>query len=1051
MSPVADGNMANFYDHCAEDPDKLKLLRGFYGCLASGLSYLHNTKIRHRDIKPENILVKGSDVYLTDFGISLDWESFSRSTTTDDSGKTWIYCAPEVAFYQKRNSSSDVWSLGCVYLEMSTVLKRQSLDAMRQYFKSRSDNYRFYSNLPAIQEWLNVLAASGSELDRYPLEWTASMLQDKAELRPSANDLCARIINARNRVRGEDVPFCGQCCTGDIDGDSTAESASDGDLWAENLDEEISSSLPTDDSVRPPSVQYDLSSSSASKNLAVSNASSSSLPSSPSFPGKNHPKGQQGAAVDDHLEEKNVTGSSARSVPATTLESSPRKEVSSRLHGKDLENAPPRSPVPATQVPAKLPEGAEEKDSSTVKGAKNVVDEGGSDVRALEFDGVKEVTEGVVDKLSADLSVLKGVKVGEGGEILGADGQATGKIVGDDGEVFDEDADVIARATLLSDNAQGKDGLSDINRHDSLEVDGGGEMLEPDGMSLGKTVEGDLRYLDDITMNEDGENLDEDGKVIDRVEVVVEDAADNSNEADQKVSRKSGPPLPTVPEPTTQVPAQPQQTPQKPTVWRRALFDLNATSYLAFRQGDIISVVDIIDDWFVGDLRGRRGPVPLHCTRPCAELSQEEVERVAPPVGPVVTVTHVRAINDHRSAVDAELDFNQGDLISVLDSSLETWWKGSLRGRTGYFPKDHMQVPDLNSEEGATQINTHAGTSDSHDAKDAGKFGNTGDNRQNLQKWPDFTLHGRLPKIDASSWTKPASFLASVKGDRGFQRFLQLRVPECYQMMKAATIADVTMLIELLLRKGLDINSEACKDSLGLPPFCHVLDWGGEEFGPLFSLLVQAGAVSDFELASGETAMTRAAAQGNVRAIRMLVDAGVPPDRRTLYTPLGIAAQHDQLETVQYLIETLGVDPNTTSTNGSSALHMASKSGHHRIVRFLLDAHPHLLREHERRSPWAYRWPLETACRWGRHQVVRVLLSHGADANAYSVDSPLAWAAGVGSAETVTLLLEHGARVSGGSLGVPGFSPRRLTKDGEVLRLLREERRRQGARAKVVA
>ena len=76
------------------------------------------------------------------------------------------------------------------------------------------------------------------------------------------------------------------------------------------------------------------------------------------------------------------------------------------------------------------------------------------------------------------------------------------------------------------------------------------------------------------------------------------------------------------------------------------------------------------------------------------------MKSVAPPVGPVVSVTHVRAINDHRSAVDAELDFNKGDLISVLNSSLENWWKGSLRGCTGSFPKDHVQVPDLTPEEG---------------------------------------------------------------------------------------------------------------------------------------------------------------------------------------------------------------------------------------------------------------------------------------------------------------------------------------------------------------
>ena len=97
-------------------------------------------------------------------------------------------------------------------------------------------------------------------------------------------------------------------------------------------------------------------------------------------------------------------------------------------------------------------------------------------------------------------------------------------------------------------------------------------------------------------MNKNGENLDEAGKVMDGAEVVVGDAADNSNEAGQEISGKRAPPRLPVPEPATQVPAKSQQAPQKPIVWRQALFDSNATSYLAFCQGDVISVVDIIDD-----------------------------------------------------------------------------------------------------------------------------------------------------------------------------------------------------------------------------------------------------------------------------------------------------------------------------------------------------------------------------------------------------------------------------------------------------------------------
>ncbi|PMD22734.1 kinase-like protein, partial [Hyaloscypha hepaticicola] len=122
MSPVADYNLASYMEESINSVDKQSLLRTFFGCLCNGLQYLHQSKIRHRDVKPENILVKGNNVLLTDFGISLDWEHMSRSTTSTDFGHSPVYCAPEVANFEPRNSSSDIWSLGCVFLEMTTTL-----------------------------------------------------------------------------------------------------------------------------------------------------------------------------------------------------------------------------------------------------------------------------------------------------------------------------------------------------------------------------------------------------------------------------------------------------------------------------------------------------------------------------------------------------------------------------------------------------------------------------------------------------------------------------------------------------------------------------------------------------------------------------------------------------------------------------------------------------------------------------------------------------------------------------------------------------------------
>ena len=108
MAPVGDCNLLEYYSIALGDIDKSSLLRSFFGCLANALQYIHSIKVRHRDIKPHNILVKGDRVFLTDFGIALDWEELSRSTTTADSAKTWLYAAPEVAKYEKRNTAAEV-------------------------------------------------------------------------------------------------------------------------------------------------------------------------------------------------------------------------------------------------------------------------------------------------------------------------------------------------------------------------------------------------------------------------------------------------------------------------------------------------------------------------------------------------------------------------------------------------------------------------------------------------------------------------------------------------------------------------------------------------------------------------------------------------------------------------------------------------------------------------------------------------------------------------------------------------------------------------------
>ena len=197
-------------------------------------------------------------------------------------------------------------------------------------------------------------------------------------------------------------------------------------------------------------------------------------------------------------------------------------------------------------------EDAEDQVGETAEGAEDAAGEAGEDVEAPELDGVEDAAEGAVDELPVDLSVLKGLEVGEGGDIFGADGEQIGKLeegdpedligktIGDDGEILDEDGDVIGRATVLPEKAQeladkAKGGLPDVNVLEGLEVGEDGQILGPDGTPLGKITEGNPEDLAGMTLNENGEIVDEDGDVIGRAEVVAGDAADKLNEAGDKV------------------------------------------------------------------------------------------------------------------------------------------------------------------------------------------------------------------------------------------------------------------------------------------------------------------------------------------------------------------------------------------------------------------------------------------------------------------------------------------------------------------------------------
>ena len=87
----------------------------------SGLAYLHGEGILHRDLKADNILLdRDGTCKISDFGISKKSDNIYGNDITNSMQGSVFWMAPEVVRSQGQGYSAkvDIWSLGCVVLEM---------------------------------------------------------------------------------------------------------------------------------------------------------------------------------------------------------------------------------------------------------------------------------------------------------------------------------------------------------------------------------------------------------------------------------------------------------------------------------------------------------------------------------------------------------------------------------------------------------------------------------------------------------------------------------------------------------------------------------------------------------------------------------------------------------------------------------------------------------------------------------------------------------------------------------------------------------------------
>ena len=246
----------NHYDYQKHNEEQRKarvllepIMLTTFGCLSHSLSHIHGRKIRHKDIKPANILYekelskdRPARFLWADFGLAYHFGATGSSKTRSLSQYSRRYAAPETMEASQaaidakaaalagvhtnqdtdeesqassedeaeasttrpaRGRSSDIFSFGCVFLEIISTM----IDA--KIPNAESDSYEFWKNITKLQAWAektkNQLEPNHSL--KVPLTLAIKMIRYKARKRPSVDQIVEILADAAAAKQ----LFCGAC------------------------------------------------------------------------------------------------------------------------------------------------------------------------------------------------------------------------------------------------------------------------------------------------------------------------------------------------------------------------------------------------------------------------------------------------------------------------------------------------------------------------------------------------------------------------------------------------------------------------------------------------------------------------------------------------------------------------------------------------------------------------------------------------------------------------------------------------------------------------